>query len=390
MKIHQHNLAINAFMELYGVEPEQPRINLDPPSLKYMVISVNSMLPVAVADGQTLLVSPGDTVEVVHVGANYDRGLSVDFIGLGGLNDIRLPLAIKKPTSIIARRDNIRFGQINLDLLPDNLGPSPQLLLASAGEVIGASAGLLPGAEIPEAPVASAGAGAPAAGAPSAAESRLSPPKLGGASLEAEASGATVNGVRGFWVEIDGRPQRLSPGETLTVQRGAKIKMVDIDGQVPPGTVMNLRGFIGRAGDATGHDRGTTCDTATDLIARFAIKKGSGSVYQLGAEDGPKLLAAAYFEFVSPTLQSVRLASDGVERTLSMGQRWSLKAGSSVTVLDVALAGDLPLDSPRYTLGGRSFPSSLPQTLTMPNMAVSLAVFSHGELAGKVVLAPAN
>lgn len=433
MKIHQHNLAINAFMELYGVVPEQPRINLDPPALKYMIISVNGRLPVAVADGQTLLVSPGDTVEVVHVGSNYDRGLSVDLIGLGSLNDIRMPLAVTKPTTIIARRDNVRFGQINLELLPDNLGPSPQLLLASTGDVIGASAGIVAGqlegqkgsssqASSEDAPAAggppngssstaSAQAGirlpASSEGSPPDAASSGSPTSpigsagsltvalndksgASGAARDPElGSGPVVNGIKGFLVEIDGQPRKLQPGETLTIPKGAKIKMIDIDGQVPARTVMNLRGFIGRPGDATGHDRGTTCDTAKDLIPRFAISRNGTSVYQLGAEDGPKLLAAAYLEFVTPKLRSVRLASDGVERTLSLGQRWSLKAGSKVTVLDVALAGDLPLESPRYTIGGRSFPASLPQTLVMPDIAVSLAVFSHGELAGKVVLAPA-
>jgi hypothetical protein len=334
----------------------------------------------------------------------------VDVLGLGSLNDIRMPLAIAKPTARIARRDNVKFGQVNLELLADNLGPSPQLLVASTEAVVGASAGLTPSeasagealaaaarasAQRPSSvPVASAGAGV---GPPPAGSSPTGsiPRKAGASEISAGASGQeqgsapAVNGVKAFFVEIDGLLKRISPGETVAVPKGAKIKMVDILGQVPQGTVMNLRGFVGRPGDATGHDRGTTCDTSKDLIPRFAIHRGKSILYQLGAEKGPELLAAAYFEFAAPRLQSVRLASDGVERTLSLGQRWSLKAGSSVTVLDVALAGDLPLDSPRYTLGGRPFPSSLPQTLTMPEIAVSLAVFSHGELAGKVVLAPA-
>jgi hypothetical protein len=198
-----------------------------------------------------------------------------------------------------------------------------------------------------------------------------------------------VNGVRSFLVEVDGRPLRLTPGETLTVRKGAKVKLVEIDGRLPSSAVMNLRGFVGRPGDATGHDQGTVCDTAKDLIPRFALTRDGATVFQLGAEDGPKLLAAAYLEIVSPKLSSVTLASGGVERTLKLGQRWNLPPGAAVTVLSVALAGDLPLDAPRYTLGGRSFPSKLPQSLIMPEIAVSLAVFSHGELAGKVVLAPA-
>ena len=50
MKVHQHNLAINAFMKIFGLEPEQPRIYLEKPSLDYLVVAINNQIPVAVAD----------------------------------------------------------------------------------------------------------------------------------------------------------------------------------------------------------------------------------------------------------------------------------------------------------------------------------------------------
>jgi hypothetical protein len=395
MKIHQHNLAVNAFLELYGVVPEQPRINLEPPSLKYMVISVNNQLPVAVADGQTLLLAPSDTVEVVHVGANYDRGLSVDIVGLGGLNDIRLPIIIEKPTTIIARRDNIKFGLIRLELLPEGQGPSPQLRLAASGETIGAGAGWLPGSKPPEIIAqlpADTGAAKPLVAPPKPSDQL--PVAQAGSLVTADAINqpeTTISGpVTAFALEIDGRRLLISPGEKLTVQKGVKIKMVEIlaPAPLPKGTVMNLKGFVGRNGDITGHDQGTTCDTAKDLIPRFAIKRNQDTVYQLGAEDGKTLLAAAYIEVLSPKLKSVTLESGGQIKTLTIGQRWGLAPESKVTVLEVLLEGDLIATSPRYTLGGKVFSANLPQTLIMPNIAVSLAVFSREELAGKVVLFP--
>jgi hypothetical protein len=396
MKIFQHNLAVNAFMELYGVIPEQPRINLDPPALKYLVISVNGQLPVAVADGQTLMVASGDTVEVVHVGANYDRGLSVDLMGLGGLNDIRLPLKIEKPTTIIARRDNIKFGQIQLELLkPGSPLSSPQLLTANLGAVVGAEAGWLPGSEpppsiqpsAPETVSSSVGASVPAPDV-LPAQHTVDDAETSGTSGEANAAEL----ITAFILEVDGERVRLLPEEKLTVRRGALIKMVEIEQSqpLPPGTVMNLRGFIGRKGDTTGNDIGTTANTAKDMLPRFSIGQPPGRLYQLGAEDGPKVLAACYLDIVQPKLQSVTLEADGQVKVLTLGQRWGLKPGTKVTVREVLLEGDLPLTNPRFTLGGRQFSAALPQVVTMPSIAVSLAVFSQDELAGKVVLAPLN
>jgi hypothetical protein len=325
--------------------------------LHYLVISVNGELPVAVADGQTLLVRPGDSLEVVHVGSNYDRGLSVDVLGQGSLNDIRLPLRIDGPTSVIARRDNVSFGQVRIDLLPPGSPVSPRLQEAGAGSVAGASAGYLPGGrENGEVPV--------------------------------EAPAEVGTGGPRFLLEVDGEPFALERGRKLSVLRGAKVRLVDVEGSYPPGAVMNLRGFVGRPGDVSGNDKGTVCDTARDMLPRFALDGASASLYQLGLEQGKTILAKAYIEILGPRLKSVTLESGGQEKTLLLGQRWFLKPGTLLTVKSVSLEGDLPISSPRFTLGGRPFPASLPQSLTMPPIAVSLAVFSGNELAGKVVLAP--
>jgi hypothetical protein len=167
--------------------------------------------------------------------------------------------------------------------------------------------------------------------------------------------------------------------------------MVDISSTspLPPDAVMNFRGFVGRPGDATGNDRGTECDTARDLIPRFSSKGGRGfPVYQLGAEHGKELLARAFVELVPVRLDRAVLERDGTARTLLLGERWHVPAGARVTLKEVRLQGGLALEEPRFTLGGRPVRTDLPQTLVMPDMAVSRAVFSRGELAGKVVLYP--
>jgi hypothetical protein len=84
----------------------------------------------------------------------------------------------------------------------------------------------------------------------------------------------------------------------------------------------------------------------------------------------------------------VTLEANGTEKVLGLGQRWGLKPGTEVTVKEVLLDNRLAITKPKYTLGGRSFSPSLPQTLIMPSIAVSLAVFTDDDLAGKVVLFP--
>jgi hypothetical protein len=126
------------------------------------------------------------------------------------------------------------------------------------------------------------------------------------------------------------------------------------------------------------------------MISRFAKVDGDKLIYQLGAELGSQLLAACYLEITPFKLKSVALSANGQEKVLALGQRWGLEPGTIVTVKEVILEGNLPLSSPRFTLGGRSFPSKLPQEVVMPEIAVSLAVFSNEDLAGKVVLFPSR
>jgi hypothetical protein len=380
MKVHQHNLAVNAFMELYGVELEQPRINLEPPELHFLVVAVNGGTRVAVNDAQRLYVNPGDTIEVLYVGSNYTRGISVDVLGAGGLNDLKVPLRVKSPTGIILRKDNAVFGKVEIAFRPDG-GKDPDTPLVAdlnGGIPVGAGAGLLPGG--PEAP------GKPLAPVTQALASAA--PRTSGVIGPGE-SGAP-EGRPGFELMVDGRRVRLWEGETLPLRKGAKVTMVGfLAGEgLPKGTVLNLRGFVGRAGDTTGNDLGTTCDTARDLIPRFAVKEGGKTLYQVGAENGKELLFKAFIEIDQPVLESVTFVLDGKERVLPLAGRWKVLPGTNVVLKSVSLMGGRPLSNPRITLGGRPVDPELPTVLTMPGIAVSLAVFSGDELAGKVVLFP--
>ena len=114
MKVRHHNLVINAFMEELGIVPESPVLHLAPPVLKYLVVSINGRLPVAVRSGASLRVRAGDRLKVVHIEANYERGLSCDLKGLGGINDLGQEFVITRPTTIVVRKDYQEIGRVKL------------------------------------------------------------------------------------------------------------------------------------------------------------------------------------------------------------------------------------------------------------------------------------
>ncbi|PLX70840.1 MAG: hypothetical protein C0602_04875 [Denitrovibrio sp.] len=119
MKILHHNYAVNEFMKLYDIVPEAPTIFLEKPKLSYAVVTVNGEPKIA-EEGASIVVHEGDIVEVTHIEANYDRGVSCDLLGYGELNDYRKKVEIKSDSVIVFRKDNDKMGYINLKIKKSN------------------------------------------------------------------------------------------------------------------------------------------------------------------------------------------------------------------------------------------------------------------------------
>ncbi len=107
-KIRNQSLVVTAFLDELGIVPETPRTQLNSPQLKFLVISVNGRLPMVVSEGDPLTVQKGDRIKVLHIEANYERGLSCDLLGQGTVNDYRQEMTITGATSLIVRKDNQR------------------------------------------------------------------------------------------------------------------------------------------------------------------------------------------------------------------------------------------------------------------------------------------
>lgn len=381
VKIRQHNLVINAFLEQYGLELEAPGLYADAPKFSHLVIRVNrgagEALPLALADGQTLLLKPGDSFEVLHIGASVRRGLLVGVDG-GFANVLNRPLRADKPMRLNVRRDSRSLGQVNIDLLTDSTALSPQVSGQAATRYAafapaGATAKLemLPGSRlVAELERAEAKAAADAAAGQTAKYGQIS----------------------AFLVEVDGRPVEIKPGQELPVLHGSMLKLVDIrseSGALPKNVVMNLKGFISKQNELrnTGEDRGATADVSKDML-RGHSEGSRGEVYAINAEQGKTILASCSIRLVQPVLESVTVHFDGRTRVLRLGSRTPIRVGSQVELLEVTLQGGHKLGKPRYTLAGHPVPATLPQTLTMREIAINLAVFNNDTLAGKVTWLP--
>ena len=288
MKIRQHNLVVNAFLQLYGIELEVPGLRPVKPEFSHLVVRVDGRLPLAVANGQTLQVRGGSDIEVLHAAASVERGLLVTARGNGFNSILQTIMRVERPFTIEVRRDNHTLGQVGVDLLPPGAGDGPMVSGAPAGPYAAfARAGIptdpasLPGSRL----LARLEGETPPAAPPAAAKS-------------------PYGRVTAFLVEVDGTPAAIPPGGELAVPQGSRLKIVDLqteDGPLPKGTVMNLKGFVAKGNESgnTGEDRGCTANLARDMMRTYS-EGGKGEVYAINAEQGKKILAACAVRIVPP------------------------------------------------------------------------------------------
>ncbi|MEW6669902.1 MAG: M14/M99 family metallopeptidase [Thermodesulfobacteriota bacterium] len=241
LKVRFHNLVINAFMRLFDIVPESPGRMLDPPVLKYLVVSINGNTPIVIRAKEALEVSSGDSINVTHIESNYVRGLSLDILGYGELNDYRKDFTIVKDTTMIVRKDNQKCAEI----------PIRVSAMRSGGE-------------------------------------KRSEPRPR---------------IEHFVIETGNNRLLVSNGETLTLVKGEKLKILDVLPSPPAtaGVKVNLKGFVGDRQQNLGEDRGYLVDTAVDLMERFSTDR-KGESYEVLATQGEKSLARMTVKLIPPRM----------------------------------------------------------------------------------------
>lgn len=255
LKVWFHNLVINAFMKRFDIIPQSPGLALDNPVLKYLVVSVNGETPIVINKNERLDLTEGDSINISHIEANYERGLSLDILDYGDLNDYGKNFKIFKNTEIIVRRDNNTFGEI---------------------------------------PVRISKKGSPGVKKKKAIKS---------------------DKVDSFIIEAMGRRLLLSEGETLEVVKGEKIKIIDILPSSLSGVQVNFKGFVGNKSTNSGEDRGYVIDTANDLMQKYSIDK-NGESYPIIASKGDNEIGELKVKLIPPKLNYLSLKINNARHIL--------------------------------------------------------------------------
>ncbi|NOX34367.1 MAG: hypothetical protein GXP56_11650 [Deltaproteobacteria bacterium] len=234
-KVRQHIYAINAFMEILGIIPQTPGIDLKKPEMQYMIISVNNSIPVVVGKMQHLKIHRGDIVEILDIVANYERGLSVDVIGLGNqFNDMKKKLIINEPTRIVAKKDFYKCGSVFLDIDTKSLKQEPQLTLSESGDTL----------------------------------------------------------ILRYKLKINGNLKIVDNYSHVNIRKGDKFVIEDIlAGKVDPSKyIVNFKGFVGNLHNNGGEDRGYLIDTSKDvLMERYSLGKKGRHYYVLTTLNGKEV-----------------------------------------------------------------------------------------------------
>jgi len=244
-KVLYHNLVINAFMEKFGILPQTPPIHLDAPELKYLIVSVNESLPIAVKNEHTLTVNTGDSIMISHIEANYDRGLTADIIGYGRINDLRKKIIIKAPTRIIARKDYYPCGSVYLTV----------------------------------------------------AEKRKD--WINGISVHDKPT--AIQPFLSYRIKANDKESLYENYGRAVFGRGDMLQIIDVETNIvdPSELVVNLKGFVGNAVNNTGEDRGYIIDTGKDLWERYSTDN-RGNEYQIVVTHNDEIIGKLFINLTDP------------------------------------------------------------------------------------------
>ena len=268
LKIRHHVLAINAFMERYEIIPEHPYVNLEKPTLQYLVVSVNGSLPVVVNNGQTLSIKPADKINIVHIEGNFERGLSADILGIGSVNDVGKSIGINKPTRIVVKKDSYPCGNVFLSLN----------------------------------------------GRANSKESYAVVDTKGGAYLLYKLK---VNGV--FRIIENFGSISIVKGDTL------EIEDVITTAWDPSGLVVNFKGYVGNSSVNTGEDRGYVIKTATDLWPNYSLSKKKEKYQVITTTNGSEI-GKFFVEIEKPAVDYLVIKNgDGLLKCYKDGQNINFK-----------------------------------------------------------------
>ena len=274
LKVRHHNLAINAFMELFDIIPENPGIYLDPPLLKYLLVTINNNYPIVIANRRRLHIHKGDIINISHIEANYERGLSIDVLNYGTVNDYRKNLCITESTEAVVRKDHYHCGKI--DIVVDN-------------------------SDVPF------------------------------------VTGAVAPKVRYFIINVNGKERIIRDMSSITIVKGDTLELVSVETNLKDTSdiVVNFKGFVGHRNKNTGEDRGYLIHTDRDLMTRYSLNK-KGMRYQVIAYLKDNEIGKFFIDLRDPVLDYLILELNQKEkRCIFPGETLTIETGETINVMDI-------------------------------------------------------
>ncbi len=278
MRVRYQTMVINAFLEELGIVVENPKLYLENPKLKFLIVSINDSTPVVVKGNDVLEVRQGDSIRIVQIESNYSRGLTARIKGsINGFNDIDRDITIFEDTSIEVKKD--------------------RHLIAN------------------------------------------SPVKVGMRRSHSVSEISIKPRVQYFCVRVNGKTFIVEPGEELAVTKGDSLYILDprtnLSQEREKAVKIDLRGFQAE-GPYTGEDRGHQINTGTDLQTNYASLRGSRAIFPLQAKLNNKIFAEAYIAVSEPKMEYVVLrGSGGLSFAAYSGDKLELPAGAVVRIMDV-------------------------------------------------------
>jgi hypothetical protein len=332
-RVMYQTMVINAFMDEFGIIRENPKIYLDQPVLKYMIVSVNDRAPMVVSGHDLLKLHKGDRLKIVHIESNYERGLTAQIKGADRkLNYLNREISVTDNMEIQVRKDRFLIASIPVEVNQNR------------------------------------SAGGPA-----------------GAHVEPR--------VNHFCLRVNDKTYVVEPGEELTVMRGDKVTILDpktnLDKEFEKAMRIDLRGFQAESSPYPVEDRGHVIDTDKDLQEKYGTPRGDVTVYSLQAKLNNRVFGQSFIAVARPKLDYVVLrGSVGSGFVVQSDDRLEVPAEEVLRIVDVRT--NLPESTPLFvTMSGRTIrwdPTTLPgiDASKLSDQGTPLDITREGRSIGRI------
>lgn len=298
LRVRYQTMVVNAFLEIFGIVPENPNTYLDNPYLKYLIVSINGRTPIVVTGRDVLRVQKGDRIKIVHIEANYSRGLIARVRGSGGpFNLLGQEITVTRETVINVHKDRFLLATVPVEIMTNGV---------SRG-----TAGV-----------------------------RFEPR------------------VEYFLVRTGGKTFAVQPGDELMVTTGETVVILDpktnLDAESEEHLRIDLRGFQAESSPYPIEDRGHHIHTGKDLQTKYGRVRGDVTLFPLQAKLNKNVIGQCYLAVTKSRLHYLVLqTAQGATFVVYPGEKLELPGEEVVRIMDVRtnLSEAVPLF---FTMSGKT------------------------------------